>query len=186
MTTEAQNYNGLAKAFHWIVLMLMIGQFVTIWIAQIALKSGEAYVPFAYATIGLHKTFGLVVFLVAAARLIWRHVGGLPAWAPGLHDWEKSSAHTIENALYGLMFFLPVSGLIYSATAGVPTDFFGLFTVPAFNERSVPLANTAYFVHMISVYAFVIMLSLHLGMVIRRNVFEKGRFITRMLPGRLA
>ncbi|MEM9572147.1 MAG: cytochrome b [Pseudomonadota bacterium] len=179
-----KTYNPLAKAFHWIVLALLIGQFVTIFIGQIALKSGEDYLPLALTSIAWHKTFGLVVFLVAGARLIWRQIGGLPEWAPGLADWEKSAAHSVENWLYRLLFFVPVSGLAYSITSGHPTAFFGVFEVPAFAERSIWMSNVSYMLHILSLYVFVGVFALHLGMVLRRSVFEKDRFIARMLPGK--
>lgn len=177
------HYNSLAKAFHWIVLLLLIGQFVTIFIGQIALKSGDDYLPLAITIIAWHKTLGLVVFLIACARLVWRQIGGLPEWAPGLADWEKSAAHSVENWLYRLLFFVPVSGLAYSVTSGHPTAFFGLIQVPALAERSVTLSNVFYMMHVASIYFFVAVFALHLGMVLRRSIFEKDRFIARMLPG---
>lgn len=177
------HYNPLAKAFHWVVLLLLIGQFVSIFAGQIALKSGEDYLPLAITIIAWHKALGLVVFLVACARLIWRKLSGLPEWAPGLADWEKSASHSVENWLYRLLFFVPVSGLAYSVTSGHPTEFFGLVQIPALAERSVTLSNGFYMLHVIGIYVFVAIFSLHLGMVLRRTIFEKDRFIARMLPG---
>jgi len=181
-TSAATTYNPLAKAFHWIVLALLIGQFVTIFIGQVALKSGEDYMPLAISFIAWHKTLGLVVFLIAGARLLWRQVGGLPDWAPGLAEWEKSAAHSVENWLYRLLFFVPLSGLAYSITSAHPTHFFGLFEVPALAERSVWMSNTTHLLHVVSLYVFVGVFALHLGMVLRRSLFEKDRFIARMLP----
>jgi len=185
MTTPSTNstYNPLAKLFHWIVLLLLISQFVSIFAGQVALKSGEDFLPLALTLIVWHKTLGLTVFLIAIARLAWRKIGGLPEWAPGLADWEKSAAHAIENWLYRLLFFVPVSGLLYSVTSGHPTDFFGLAEIPALAERAVIASNVFYMIHVISIYVFVAVFALHLGMVLRRSLFEKDGFIGRMLPG---
>ena len=182
--TKSNGYNALAKSFHWLVLILLVAQLISIWVAQTALKSGEHHLPFAINMIAFHKSLGLIVFIVASARLVWRWVGGLPEWAPGLADCEKIAAHAIENWLYRFLFLIPVSGLLYSVTSGHPTAVFGLFDIPALAERSVLLSNGFYLIHMISMYVFIAVFAVHLAMVLRRSIFEEDQFIRRMFAAR--
>ena len=128
----------------------------------------------------LHKALGLTVIGVAVVRLLWRWIGGLPDWAPGLSDWEKSAAHKLEMWLYTLLFLIPITGMIYSITSGYPIHFFNLFTIPVLMEKVDLLSKTTWVIHMVVPYLLIGVVAMHVGFVLRRSIYEKDKYISRM------
>ena len=172
------SYNMLSKLFHWTVLVLLIGQFALVWASQLAFRS--EFRDVGMGLLDLHKTFGLTLLAVVAARLLWRWVGGLPAWAGGVTDWEKITIRFLERWLYTLLIILPAIGVAYSVASGFPVHFFGYFTIPVLMNRDPVLANLAWIAHMLLGYALVALIALHLGFVLRRRIFEDPTYLRRM------
>lgn len=173
------SYNNLLKFLHWATVLLLLSQFITIWLSQLGYRLKDK--TFGMEMIDIHKALGLLIIATVTIRLIWRNIGGLPDWAEGLQDWEKSAAHTLEVWLYRLLFAIPVTGIIYSLTSGYPIHFFDLFSIPKMMNYNSTLSNISWFIHMLSAYLLVANVALHVGFVVRRTVFEKDRYIKRML-----
>ena len=79
-----------------------------------------------------------------------------------------------------LMFAVPISGMIYSITTGYPIKFFGLFAIPVLMDKIDILSKTTWIIHMIIPYLLVAVVAMHVGFVIRRSVYEKDGYISRM------
>lgn len=79
-----------------------------------------------------HKSFGLVVFLLVAWRLLLRWRRGRPAEDAGLPLWQVRAARVVQAVLYGLLLVVPGLGYLSaaSAPAQVPTMLFMLLPVP--------------------------------------------------------
>ncbi len=178
MEINQSSYNLLSKLLHWLVVLLLTSQFILIWISQFGYRLKDNNL--GMNMIDNHKALGLTVLAVAAIRLLWRWIGGLPDWAQGLASWEKKTAHTLEMWLYRFLFFIPVTGIAYSLTSGYPIHFFGLFSIPEVMPYNLVLANITWFIHMFSAYALVAVVALHIGFVVRRTIFEKDQYIRRM------
>ncbi len=80
----------------------------------------------------LHKTIGIVVAGLVAARLVLRVTRGRPDWDPGLDRRQRTAAASIHALLYILLLAVPVLGYLTASTAParVPTLFLGLISVP--------------------------------------------------------
>ena len=80
----------------------------------------------------LHKTIGITVLLLVAARLWLRAARGRPAWERGLPRAQRRLAAAAHAALYALMIGTPVLGYLTAATAPaqVPTLFFLWINIP--------------------------------------------------------
>lgn len=89
----------------------------------------------------VHKTIGITVVLLVAARLLLRLRRGRAAWDADLPPRQRRLAGAMHGLLYGLMIVVPVLGYLVAATAPaqVPTFYLLLINVPhllATNEHS--------------------------------------------------
>lgn len=58
-----------------------------------------------------HLALGLVVVLLAMARLAWRRTAGLPPWAESLTERNKRWATITERTLLALLVVVPLTGV---------------------------------------------------------------------------
>jgi cytochrome b561 len=106
----------------------------------------------------LHVGLGLAILALAAARVVWRRVGGLPPWAPALSHAERMVEGWLEKGLMLLLFAIPVSGLLLVLGSD---DWLGL--------------------HIGAHVAFFVVVGLHLGLVLKHTVIQRDRHLARML-----
>ena len=80
----------------------------------------------------LHKTIGITVLLLVAARLLLRASRTRPAWASGMPRAQQLLAAGTHAMLYFLMAATPVLGYLTAATAPaqVPTLYLLLLNIP--------------------------------------------------------
>ena len=73
-TQAAAGYTGTAKLLHWLILALLIAQFLFAW----TMPHMRRDTPVT-TLISLHFTFGMFVLAIAVVRLGWRVTQGEPA-----------------------------------------------------------------------------------------------------------
>lgn len=80
----------------------------------------------------LHKSIGITVLLLVAARLLLRLRRGRPQWEPALPLAQQRLAATVHASLYVLMIMTPILGYLTAATAPaqVPTLYLLLIDIP--------------------------------------------------------
>jgi cytochrome b561 len=180
LTNTATQYGVVAKFFHWTIVLLILNQFV-VGAVMTWMKGPVAGIS-PSEMIGWHKSVGLLVLILVILRFAWRQATKLPDWPAGLMKWEESAIHFIERGLYTALFVMPIAGLLLSMAGGHGVSFFGLFKLPGFSKPSMHLSSTGWFLHFATSYAIAGLVSLHLAFILRRHIFEKDRFLNRMLP----
>lgn len=111
------------------------------------------------ALLTVHAALGVLILLPGTARLIARRRLPLPPWAPTLTAFERRLAHRTEQALYGLTFLVPASGLALLAAG---------------DDDVLPL-------HIAAHVLFFAALAAHLGLVLKHQFPDRDGLIRRML-----
>ena len=62
-----------------------------------------------------HKTLGLLVLLLALARLMVRLGRGRPVWPPAFPAWQRQAAASMHLGLYTLLLVVPALGYFTAA-----------------------------------------------------------------------
>src|SRR5690242_10077370 len=99
-----RSWGTLSKALHWIVVILIIGQW---FIAERAdeLPNGLAKLQ----ALAWHKSFGMTILMLAILRLLWRVLNPVPDLTAETKPWERALAKLSHVLLYALIFALPLS-----------------------------------------------------------------------------
>lgn len=95
---QAENclgYTGTAKALHWIIVALLIVQFVLAWTMPHIRRDTKPD-----TLINLHLSFGIVILAIAALRLEWRLTHAEPPPEHGLPPWQVPTARILHWLLY--------------------------------------------------------------------------------------
>ncbi len=179
--TEA-GYGAVAKFFHWSILALFVYQYA---LANIMVRTGpeETFWGFSQGTLyNWHKSIGLVALLVAIARLSWRTLTPLPAWAAALSEGERRFSHRIEQVLYTAMLVMPVSGYLYVMAGGYGVLLFGAWALPNPIGKVAVLAWIGKWTHIVASYALLAAVAGHVGLVLKHQVIRRDGLLRRMLP----
>jgi cytochrome b561 len=178
--TAGAGYSGTAKFLHWLILALLIAQFIFAWTMP---HIGRA-TPVG-TLIGLHFSFGVLILLVAIVRLGWRITHGEPKPIDGMPPWQVQSARLVHWLLYALLFFVPIVGWLNASWRGMPVSFFGLFDMPQLIAKGAADWRWTGWAHVrIGEYGILGLVGLHVLAALYHSVIRRDGVLQRMLPGK--
>jgi len=174
-TTE--RYGALSMLLHWGMAVLIIG-LLTLGLYMASLPDGDP----KWEWYRLHKSMGMLVFVLAVLRLLWIRTHTKPPLPQSLRPWEQSAAHATHGLLYLAMFLLPVSGYLDSSAGGYHLAFFDLFEIPKVIPKNKDIEEISVLVHSSLAYGLIAVLAIHLGAVAKHHLILKDDTLRRMLP----
>ena len=176
LRNSATDWGSVSKTFHWLIVLLLIGQ------GLLGLTMGDFGREMRGTLVGLHKSIGITILMLAVARLLWTLFAGRPQPAPGVARWQHRMAQAGHFLLYALLIMLPVSGWLMGAYGGRATEWFGLFELPrivAENEAAHEMLEER---HEQLFWLLVLVALGHAGAAIYHHVFQRDATLVRMLP----
>ncbi len=177
LNNTVHRWGSLAQALHWIIVVLIVTQFVLANMAE-SLPLGMAKL----ATLARHKSFGMTILMLVVLRLVWRVSQRQSPPLPVLKPYERFLAHLTHHGLYFLLFAMPLSGWIMSSAKNYPVSWFNLFTFPdwvAPNDTLFELMRSA---HHWMALALLGLALLHIAAALHHHFIRKDSILLRMLP----
>jgi len=113
-------YGSVSRFLHWSIAILFLA-LIPMGIFTSIIPEDTAYRNAYYV---VHKTLGVIVFLLLLIRLIWNGLSPKPALESSLKPIERKLAHGVHFALYLMMIALPITGVVMTSYHGYPTFFF--------------------------------------------------------------
>jgi cytochrome b561 len=174
-TTRA--WGVVSKTLHWLVVALIINQW---WLMQRAdsLPLGAAKLQ----AIGLHKSLGMTILVLAILRLVWRLANPVPSLEGQTKSWERRLAWLSHVLLYALLFALPLSGWLMSSARNFPVSWFNQFQFPDLVAADPELYRTMQDLHHLLFSALVVMALLHVAGALKHHFIDRNEVLRRMLP----
>ena len=173
----SNTYGALAKFLHWSIVILIIAQYFLAEAAE-ELPSGVAKLE----TVTLHKSVGMLVLLLALARIAWKLANrGLPPPVP-MPAPQRIAAAAGHGLLYLLLLAQPISGWMMSSAANYPVTLFGLFQFPALVSPDHDLHEALEEVHETLFGGLVAIAVIHAAAAVYHHVWMKDDTLRRMLP----
>lgn len=177
---DDQRYGFVAQLFHWVIVVLIIVQFVLANRAE-DLPLGLKKV----AVLAQHKSVGMTILMLAVLRLIWRVTGVAPSIPSATPMWQQWSARVSHFVLYALLLLMPLSGWLMSSARNFPVSWFGLFTFPDLVSADRALYERLHDVHEALAQTLFIVAILHALAALKHHFIDKDNVLRRMLPMRL-
>jgi cytochrome b561 len=172
-SSSREHYDAVAVILHWTIAL---GIFVLIGLG-LAMKHAGLPKWRVIEFYQLHKSIGVVVLLLAVARLAWRLVSSAPPLPDALPALERKAAHAGHAALYVFMLFLPLTGwaVVSTAPLNVPTVLFGVISWPHISfladlPDKAPAFAVAQAVHKYGAYALTAVVAVHIAAALRHAV----------------
>ncbi len=174
-----RSWDPVAKALHWGMAALIFAQVGLGWLAVAWPLSPAKLDLFVW-----HKSFGLLILLLALFRLGWRLSHCAPPLPPHMPRWERRGARASHLFLYVLMFALPVSGWIINSAANIPFKVFWLFPLPDLAAPDKGLEELVKAVHFGLFLCLAGALAMHVSAALRHHFVVRDDVLLRMLPSR--
>jgi cytochrome b561 len=95
--------------------------------------------------------------------------------------WQKVTARLVHLSFYGLMFALPISGLLMSSAAAIPVSAFGLFDIPDWVGPSEVLFRRMIQVHRWLGYALLVLIGLHAGAALMHHFVKRDDTLKKII-----
>jgi cytochrome b561 len=161
---------------HWLAAVLIIGMlFLGLYMED--LPKG----PWKGELFGLHKSFGILVLMLGAARIGWRLGNMRPDPLGVVPAWQHKVARLLHLLLMAMMLALPLSGWAMSSAGDHAVSFFGLFTLPPLLMVDETLAELMSEVHETLAWALIALLVLHAGAALQHHFIAHDATLRRML-----
>lgn len=175
MRQTKEKYALEIRVLHWLMAIAIAGMLIVGFIVA-GIPKDE---PARHLYLGLHKSFGVTLFALAAVRLLSRLFARVPSLPDTLPSMQRALSHAAHLAFYGLMFLMPMSGYVMSISMGQPVRWFG-FAVPRLLAEDHARGQLAGNVHAVAAYALLALLTLHVGAVAWHYFVDRVNLLRRM------
>jgi len=178
-TAGGWRYDGVARAFHWLVVAMLVVQYsVALLLAHFLPKSAEG------ALAEWHFSVGSSVCVVMLARLAWRLTHPPPPppadLSPGLQLLSRATHWTF----YAVLIVLPVLGWAAASAYGSHVHLAGLIPLPLLVPKDDPFGKAMQTVHPAIAITLLAVIALHIAGALYHAFVKRDGVLQRMLPGR--
>ena len=173
--SRAISLSKLTIRLHWLIAVGMIGSLAFgIYLDEFAASANKG------SLIGLHKSVGVIVLLLALVRLVNTAKQGLPTPLSESAAWQLSAAKVTHILLLAGTLFMPISGVMMSVGGGYPVGVFGLPLIPAGDENEM-LSQIGHAVHGVGANIMIAAVLLHVAGAVKHSLIDKDGTMARML-----
>ena len=176
MNTQDQ-YGLVSRTLHWLLFVLVVGMLSGGILLQLLPNGGLKAI-----IIGVHKSTGVIVGLLAAVRLVWR-IGNPRPKPLSANPVENYLAALVHIVLYILLLLQPLTGILMSQAYGYGVSVFGLFTVPTIVWESPRLGLFFGQCHTVVAVLLMLFVAVHVGAALKHHFVNRDRTLLRMLKG---
>ncbi len=160
---------------HWIIAILMIGSLAFgIYLEELPRSADKGDL------IGLHKSFGILVLLLAILRIFNTLRTGFPQPLTPPTTWQSRIASGTHIILLAGTVLMPVSGVMMSVGGGYPVAFFGVELIAKGAEIEW-LGGLGHIVHGVGANLIIAAIVLHVVGALKHSLIDKDGTMKRML-----
>ncbi len=109
----AESWGWLARGFHWVIAAVILFQ-LAVGYYMVNVVGDDLIQRFQLTQ--MHKSWGVVVFALGLARIVWRLMNPTPE-PPDMPAWQQAASRASHLALYGLMIAIPLTGWLMAAAS---------------------------------------------------------------------
>ncbi|ENF0688004.1 TPA: cytochrome b [Proteus mirabilis] len=170
-------YGHLSLLLHWGTALTVYGMFTLgLWMVNLGY-----YDSWYHSAPEIHKSIGIILFIVLLFRAIWRWISPPPTALSSYSRLTRISAHVAHMLLYLILFAIIISGYLISTADGQPISVFDWFSVPAVFTGEGEQADLAGDVHLYLAWAVVVLSLLHATGALKHHFIDKDITLKRML-----
>lgn len=173
-----ERYTRTALLLHWLVALLLLGQFAFGWYLQEIPRNTPARGYF----VNLHKSTGLLIGLLILFRLGWRLTHAPPPLPDSVTAWQRQAASASHKLLYLLMLVIPLSGYVASNFSRFGINFFNAVQLAPWGIDSKLIYAFFNQAHIICSWLLLALISAHVLAAFKHVLVDHDTVFPRMWP----
>jgi cytochrome b561 len=174
--TDRLQYGTTAKVFHWLVVALLLVQYLIGWL----MPDVHAGPPGAAMT--FHISFGIVILTLIVLRFAWRLAHPV-APESSLPSWQRLSSEAVHWALYALVLATTLTGWLFASFRGWSISLFYLVPLPMLASKNVENVKALDGWHQAMEWTLLVLVGIHVVAAMAHVFVYRDRIMQRMLPG---
>ena len=176
MTVRRTRFTAPQRVLHWLMALGILSM-LFVGIGMISIVT-----PKYLTLIQIHKILGIIILVLALARLILRLVYGAPALPPDLPFVEKLAADSSQYILYALMIGMPLIGWGMLSASSHPVILFGSVHLPPILPVNPNLYTLLRDAHYCFALAFFALILVHFAAMIFHKLVKNDGLFETMAP----
>ncbi|MCL6415380.1 cytochrome b [Aestuariirhabdus sp. Z084] len=174
---SSTTYGWPSIVMHWLSAFAVFGLFgLGLWMTDLGY-----YDAWYQKGPDLHRSIGLLLFMLILFRLSWRQINTIPHPEPGLKSWEALAAEWTHRIMYLLLIIISISGYLISTAKGRPIAVFDWFEVPAMFGEVSGMEEIVGEVHFYAAWTLVSLSALHALAALKHHFVDGDNTLNRML-----
>lgn len=175
--TRTDHYPSSSKLLHWAIAICVLTT-IPLAITMIRIEEG----PTQDVLFNIHKSLGVLIFILMMLRIINRLVVGAPVPDPEIEPWQRTVSSAVHTALYVLLVAMPIVGYVANSAYGTTTPFFGLFELPMIVGENEELSDQLFTLHRWTGWLVAVLVLIHIGAALYHHIIRRDNVLRRMLP----
>ena len=176
--SESVRFDHVSIALHWLTVLLIAGQFASAWLHEAVERESDL----AVAILAVHRTMGVLTWIVVLARLVWRrNFAYLPPFPETMSKLQQSFTKANGFGLYALILLQPTTGFFRGLFGSRPFELF-IWQVPALLRPNPEIHRLFAQAHEFGAKALVALIGLHAGAALFHGLVLRDGVLQRMLP----
>jgi cytochrome b561 len=174
--TDRLQYGTTAKVLHWLVVALLIVQYLIGWLMP-DIHRGPPGAPMIF-----HISVGMTILVLIVLRLAWRITHPV-APESSLRPWQRLSSEAVHWLLYVLVLATSFTGWLFASFRGWSISFFYLFPMPMLASDNRAAGKAIDGLHQAMEWTLLAVIGLHVAAAMVHIFVYRNRIMQRMLPG---
>lgn len=177
MIDTREKLSMTSVGLHWVIGITMIAMvFFGLFIAD--LPKGDA----KNSLVGIHKSIGVMLLLLASWRLSRRMRLGMLQPAGEYAPWEKILHKSVMLFMLFATLAMPLSGILMTIGAARPIALFGVTIIPQLlAEKNQMLGGIGHLIHESLGWALLAALALHVAGALKHHFVDGDGTLKRMV-----
>lgn len=169
-------YGTTAKIFHWLIVALLVIQYVIGWLMPDLHRGMKPGVGMTW-----HISIGTLILALIVARFAWRLTHPV-ALESSLAPWQRLFSEAVHWLLYLLVIATTLSGWLFASGRGWSISWFYMLPLPMLTGKNAPLVRVIDGWHQDFEWVLLILVGLHVGSVLLHLFYYRDGVMQRMLP----
>ena len=176
MTTRLQ-YGTTAKVFHWLIVALLMAQYLIGWLMPDLHRDMKPGAPMTF-----HISCGLTILMLIVLRFVWRLTHPV-APDSSLTPMQRLGSEAVHWILYALVLATTLSGWLFASFRGWSVSYFYLFPLPMLAADNAAAGKAIDGLHQAMEWALLVFIVIHVASALAHVFIYRDRIMQRMLPG---
>ena len=176
MTARLQ-YGTTAKIFHWLIVALLLVQYLIGWLMPDLHRNMKPGAPMTF-----HVSIGIVILTLIVLRFAWR-LSHPVAPESSLLPWQRLSSEAVHWLLYALVLATTITGWLFASFRGWSMQFFYLAPMPMLASENSAAGKAMDGWHQALEWTLLAVIAHHVASALVHRFVYRDRIMQRMLPG---